>query len=105
MDAPERIWLDRFWTEETTGGYFRCTRHRMNTGAGGDIEYMRVVDPPPAPQPSPEVCWALARFRAARDDLRARLASPDGQGIREAGREEWEAEQDLLVLLRTEGAG
>lgn len=60
MNAPERIWLDPFWTEEVTGGHFRCTRHRMNTGAGGDIEYVRVVAPTPAPQPSPEArpTWA-----------------------------------------------
>jgi len=41
MDLPDRIWLDRFYTEEITGGHFRCTRYRMNTGAGGDIEYVQ----------------------------------------------------------------
>jgi hypothetical protein len=41
MDTPDRIWLDKFWTEERTGGHFRCTRHQMNTGGGGDIEYVR----------------------------------------------------------------
>ena len=56
------------------------------------------------PVPSGAACAALARFRAARDDLRARMSSVEGTGIREAGREEWEAEQDLLALLRAEGA-
>lgn len=65
MDTPERIWLDRFWTEETTGGYFRCTRHRMNTGAGGDIEYIRVsaVDAEANAAPDPAL-RALAKLGA-----------------------------------------
>ena len=66
MDAPDRIWLDRFYTEEITGGHFRCTRYRMNTGAGGDIEYVQAsAVKAEANAPADPALLALAKLGAA----------------------------------------
>jgi len=102
MDLPDRIWLDRFYTEEITGGHFRCTRYRMNTGAGGDIEYVQAsavkaaanapADPALLALDAVRVAWRHERAgritmdrtdatAAALDALEATLkATPDGAG-------------------------
>jgi len=88
MDLPDRIWLDRFYTEEITGGHFRCTRYRMNTGAGGDIEYVQASAVKAAANaPADPALLALAKFAAlvaARYRGRVEFCDVDGLELDEA---------------------